>query len=142
MANPRGTVTIGALALVADIGQYRPFTDAALAVRAFDGIEAVTMQDFGFRAARQQGSLASGTGASPGLVSRAQLITLFDLVRAWGATQPITDSLGNAGTIKAMAFAHQFEYHVPGTQVVLFSYTLAFRWVTLTSLYGTPYTGA
>ena len=141
MANPRGTVTIGALELVADVGQYQPFSDAALAVRAFEGIEAVTIQDFGFRAARQQGTLSSGGGPSgTGLIAKATLVALLDLIRAWGVTQPLEDSLGNAGTIKAMGFTHQFEAHVPGTQGALFSYTLAFRWVTITSLYGAAYT--
>ena len=139
--NPRGTVTIGGLALVADVGQYHPFTDQALGVTVFDGVEATTLQDFGWRAARQEGSLASGGGTSPGLISLATLQALRALITAWGAAQPISDSLGNAGTIKALRFSAPFEYHVPGAQGVLHSYTLTWRWLTLTSLYGAAYTG-
>jgi hypothetical protein len=145
MANPRGTVTIGtggaALTLVADIGQYRPFSEVALGVRVFDGVEDVTIQDFGFRAARQQGTLASGGGESPGLIATATLAALRALLTAWGASQPLTDSLGNAGTIRASDFAEGLEYHVPGAQGALHGYTLTFRWLTLTMLYGAPYTG-
>jgi hypothetical protein len=141
MADPRALVTIAGLALVADIGQYQPFGDAALGVSVFDGIDAVTIQDFGFRVARQEGSLASGGGTSPGLLSAATLYALEDLVGAWGASQSLSDSLGNAGTIKPLTFRRGFEYAVPGAQQTLYSYTLTWRWLTLTTRYGAPYTG-
>lgn len=139
--NPRGTVTIGGIALVADVGQYRPFTDQALGVTVFDGVEATTIQDFGWRAARQQGSLASGGGTSPGLISTATLQALQALVASWGTAQALTDSLGNAGTIKALQWGPSFEYHVPGHQGTLHSYSLTWRWLTLTTLWGGAYTG-
>lgn len=138
---PRGTVTIGGLTLVADVGQYQPFTDDALGVTVFDGVEATTIQDFGWRAARQEGTLASGTGPSPGLIALATLRALRALVAAWGAAQPLSDSLGNAGTIKALQFSAPFAYHVPGAQQVLYRYTLTWRWLTLTMRDGVPYTG-
>ena len=142
MANPRASVTLGgSVVLVADIEQYKPFSDAALGVTVFEGIEAVTVQDFGFRASRQNGSLSSGTGTSPGLLSAAALAALEALVGAWGAAQPLTDSLGNAGTVKVTAFGSGFAYGVPGAQVSLWSYTLAWRWLTLATRYGVPYTG-
>jgi hypothetical protein len=145
MASPRGTVTLGsggaALTLVVDLDQYTPFQGGGLGVRVFDGVEATTIQDFGWRAARQEGQLSSGTGESPGLIATATLAALQALVAAWGAAQPLTDSLGNAGTIKPTSFDPRFAYAVPGDQVALHSYTLTWRWLTLTTLYGTAYTG-
>lgn len=142
MTAPRAMVTIGGIELVADIGHYRPFGDVALGVTVFDGIDAVTVQDFGFRAERQAGSLSSGGGTSPGLISQATLAALTAaLDAAWGASLTLADSVGNAGVIKPTAFAAPFEYRVPGPQQVLYSYTLAWRWLTLTTRHGVPYTG-
>jgi hypothetical protein len=143
MANPRGSVSLGSgpLTLVVDVSSYQPFGELALGVRVFDGIEATTIQDFGFRADRQQGTLSSGGRESPGLVAAETLAALLALVTAWGVGQAFADSLGNAGTIKPIRFSHQFEYAVPGPQVSLHSYTLAWRWLTLTQLFGAPYTG-
>jgi len=143
MANPRGTVALGAgpLTLVVDVSSYQPFSEIALGVRVFDGIEATTLQDFGFRAARQEGALNSGGREGPGLVALETLATLTALVDAWGAGQPFTDSIGNAGTIKPLRFGHQFEYAVPGPQASLHSYTLAWRWLTLTQRFGAAYAG-
>lgn len=141
MAAPRATVTIGGLALVADIAQYRPFSEHALGVTVFDGIEATTVQDFGFRAYRQRGALSSGTGTSPGLVSKATLALLAALLDVRGAVQPISDSLGNAGTIKPLTFSSAHEYGVPGDQESLWSYATTWQWLTLTMRLGVPYTG-
>ena len=145
MTTPRSTVTFGeggsALTLVVDIGQYRPFGDVALGVTAFDGIEATTVQDFGFRADRQEGSLSSGSGTGPGLLATATLAALIALVTAEGVALALADGLGNAGTIKPLRFSHPFEYHVPGPQGALHSYSLTWRWMTLTTRYGAPYTG-
>lgn len=147
MAIPRGTVTIGtgggAITLVADVGQYKPFGEQmALGVTEFDGIEATTIQDFGFRAARQRGALSSGGGPeSPGLISKAALAALVALIDAWGASQAFTDSLGNIGTIKAVEFGPTFEIHPAGAQNTLYSYALRWRWMTLTQRLGAAYTG-
>lgn len=141
MAKPRATVTIAGIALVADVGQYKPFGDAALGVTVFDGIAATTLQDFSYRAHRQQGSLTSGGGTSPGLLARATLRALENALAAWGASQTLVDDLGNAGTIKPLTFSSGFEYAVPGAQESLWSYTLTWRWLTLTTKYGAPYTG-
>jgi hypothetical protein len=139
----RGTVTLGggAVTLVADVGQYQPFGDAyPLGVRDFDGIDSVTIQDFGSRIARAKGVLRSGGGQSAGLINSAQLAALLLLVTAWGAAQDISDTLGNLGTIKALSFDHAQEYTVPVASTVLFSYELRWRWVTLTTRYGAAYT--
>jgi hypothetical protein len=142
MANPRGTVTVGGVVLVAEIGQYRPF-GAALGVRVFDGVDSVTIQDWGVRADRQEGTLASGGGTSPGLIASATVAALLALIRDdWGAAHALSDFLGNAGTAKITRFEPTFEYAVPGAQVALHSYTLAWRWLTLDTLYGAAYTGA
>lgn len=141
MPNPRATVTIAALTLVADLGQYKPFGEAALGVTVFDGIDATTIQDFGMHAHRQTGSLGPFSGTSPGLLSAAQLLALENAVSLWGAAQSLTDSLGNAGTVKVIRFARGFEYNVPGAQVTLYGYELGWRWLTLTQKYGAPYTG-
>lgn len=142
MTAPRATVTIGGVVLVAQLGQYKPFGGASRGVTVFDGIEATTIQDFGFRAHRQEGSLQSGTGESPGLLSTEKLAELEALVQAWGMAQTLTDSLGNEGTIKALTFTPGWEYHVPGPQGALHSFALTWRWLTLTMRYGTPYAGA
>jgi hypothetical protein len=141
VAKPRAAVTLGSLELVAELGQYKPFGEAALGVTVFDGVEAVTIQDFGYRIARQRGSLSSGGGTSPGLVSGATLAALEAMLRAWGTTQALADTLGNAGTVKPIAFTRGFEYRVPGAQEVLYGYTLTWQWLTLATLYGAPYTG-
>lgn len=141
MTAPRATVNIGGVVLVAEIGSYKPFGAAALGVTVFDGVEATTIQDFRFRAHRQEGSLASGGGTSPGLLSTAKLAELEALVTTWGAAQLLTDSLGNEGTIKALTYERGWEYHVPGVQGALHSFALTWRWLTLTMRYGAAYSG-
>lgn len=142
MAKPRAMVTIGGLAFVADVGgQYQPFGEAALGITVFDGIEATTIQDFGVRAHRQQGSLSSGSGTSPGLIAQATLADLLALLEVRGAAYPLEDTLGNTGTIKPLTFSSAFEYRVPGHQEALYSFALTWRWLTLATLYGAPYTG-
>jgi hypothetical protein len=145
MADPRATVTIGtgggAVTLVADIEAYAPFGEDALGVTVFDGVEDVTIQDFGWRSFRQEGSLESGGGESPGLIATATVAALHALVAAPGVAQALADSLGNAGTVKFTRWTHPFAYAVPGPQVALHRYTLAWRWCTLTTFYGAAYTG-
>ena len=145
MAGARGTVTLGSgggqVVLVSEIDQYEPFGDAyPLAVTAFPGIAAVTIQDFKSRIARATGRLSSGGGESAGLIKSTQLAALLTLLTAWGVSQPITDSLGNVGTIKALSFAHTQAYVVPVASTVLYTYELRWQWVTLTTRYGVAYT--
>ena len=131
----------GAVTLVADIGQYRPFGDElALGVTVFDGIGATTVQDFAVRGRRQQGRISSGAGpSSAGALALDQLTALLDLLQTWGASQPLEDDMGNEGTIKATHFSHAREVG-SAAQGALFSYDLRWQWVTLTSLYGTAFT--
>jgi hypothetical protein len=141
MANPRAQVTIAGIELVADIGSYEPFADVALGVTVLDGVEATTLQDFGMRIERQEGQLVSGTGTSPGLISAATRAALDAAFAVRGAAHALSDSLGNAGTVKPFRWAPRFEYGVPGDQAALYSYTLRWRWLTLTTRNGAPYTG-
>jgi hypothetical protein len=141
----RATVTIGGLALVADLSHYRPFGAAGewpLGVTVFDGPGSTTIQDFGRRIKRAMGRLTTGGPATAGLISRATLISLLGLMQTRGATQSLSDSLGNAGTIKPLTFGHVHEHAVPGSQGTLYSFELTWRWVACTTLYGSAYTGA
>jgi hypothetical protein len=145
MAGARGTVTVGTgggqVVLVTDIDQYQPFGEAyPLGVTAFAGIDSVTIQDFKSRIARATGRLTSGGGENAGLIKTSQLTALLTLLTAWGVSQPLTDSLGNAGTIKALSFTHNQAYVVPVAATVLFSYELRWHWLTLTTRYGVAYT--
>lgn len=134
----RATVTInGSLTLVADVGLYEPFVFPA--DRVFTGPGSLTVQDFGRKIKRASGRLRSGGNQSPGLISRATLASLLGLIGTRGATYALTDSLGNVGTVKLTDFTHQHETGVPGSQVALFSWALAWRWLTLTQRYGSAY---
>lgn len=142
MAAPRATVTIGGIALVGDVALYRPFEPWPLGVTPFDGVDgALTIQDFGRRIKRASGRLSSGGAETAGLLSKATLAAVLALMQTRGATQTISDSLGNAGTIKPLTFTHAHEYGVPGSQAALFSFELTWRWLTLTTLYSASYTG-
>lgn len=137
-----GGITIGGVQLSTDPATYEPVNWLKRqSVHMVVGGGTV-IQDFGVVQKDNTLRLVSGRGQFIDEPTRA---ALFALYATKGATYTLTDWLGNVFTVFILDFIS-----VPflkgrdqsGTSISLLTYTMSLRTTGITTLFGTPYTGA